>query len=298
MKLSAIVISFIFISVNVFAAEKYSVTKLNEEGTRAIVKGKANTLSVGDYLAVSDEFGEGCSGKVVKINNDSAAIDISNCKNAKGVKVGTEMSVSSAPSIDQPMPGQRRDEVAARKTNGPTADEDWYTLWGLGFSKVDYDDEAVNDILDYTEDLPGVDRATINVDIFGFYWPTADRKSMHGFMGNVVADSLDGPGGTLSINQNMYAYSYHRFYGANIGDGWFLRGDIGLVKYVLSFDSKDILVADYEVDSDFGIGLLGGGGYGWGIGAETRMLLGAYLTHRNAEGDAANSFNVTLGFLF
>lgn len=118
---------------------------------------------------------------------------------------------------------------------------------------------------------------------------------MQGFIINAVVDVLDGPGGVASISQDLYAYSYHHFFGVNVGDGWFLRGDVGIVKYQLKLDTTLI---SYNETSKAGFGVLGGGGYGFAIGTETRLLLGAYWSHRKAEDLKASDLNFTVGFLF
>ena len=105
---------------------------------------------------------------------------------------------------------------------------------------------------------------------------------MHGFVVNSVSDSLDGPGGTITVYQHLYAYSYHKFFGQNIGDGWFVRGDVGLAIFSVDVDTTSF---DFSESSDTGLGFLGGGGHAFAIGQETRMLLGLYLTHRRAEGE-------------
>ena len=162
---------------------------------------------------------------------------------------------------------------------------------------ANYSSGELNDALDEIEDIPGVSRGRLGLDILGFYWPLADKKSMHGFVINSTSDSLidDDSDDRFSIHQHTYSYSYHQFFGANIGDQWFWRGDIGIARFVIDINSSSL---NFTEDSDLGIGALVGGGYGFAIGQETRMLLGGYLSHREADDASATNFSVLLGFLF
>ncbi|MCB0350797.1 MAG: hypothetical protein KDD38_06415 [Bdellovibrionales bacterium] len=281
-------------------AASFSVTKLNDKGTRTLVA-NPGTLMVGDTLTFTDEFSETCNAKVIKVNKDTAALDTSHCDNIKAIKVGVMFekgtSYATPPGGQNPYappPAYAKEQAYANKTT-PTIDESWYTLWGFGFSNVDYGDDAINDSFDFAESQSGITRTKINMDILGFYWPVNDNQTMHGFIVNTVADSLDGPGGTISIYQYLYAYSYHHFFGANIGDGWFFRADAGLTRSLLIVETTGLSGTD---SSKTGIGLLGGGGYAFAMGQETRFLLGLYATSRKVEDDRALSFNLTAGFLF
>jgi hypothetical protein len=273
---------------NSACAEGFEVSKVNDGGSRVIVK-NAQGLNEGERLAFTDEFDETCVGEVVKLQKESAVLDISSCKNGKSVRVGSNFiraSLGAGPKA--PL------TTAKPSSDAPSIDEDWYTLWGLGFAETKYSDDEVEDAFDDAERVSGVDRTTVAYDLFGFYWPL-DRQSMQGFVVNTVLDSLDGPGGVIDVFQHQYSYSYMRFYGANIGDGWFLRADVGLLKYSVDIDTD---LYDDTGTSDFGIGLLAGGGYGFAIGQETRLLVGGYVRHGKADGDATSSLILNFGFLF
>jgi hypothetical protein len=164
-------------------------------------------------------------------------------------------------------------------------------------SNVSYDNKDLTDAFNQSENQPGVRRTQVNVDMFGFYWPLSDLKSMHGFVINGVSDQLtDNVNNRISVNNYLLAYSYHKFFGTNIGDGWYLRGDVGLSYFVVQADVSGF--GTLKERSEMGLGVLGGGGYSFAIGEETRMLIGLYLTVRRAEEERANYGNFSLGFLF
>lgn len=189
------------------------------------------------------------------------------------------------------------DETTTRSSQEylPSINEDWYTLWGFGLSSVDYEKEvqlSVNTI----KSASGVSRTTVNVDLFGFYWPDSSFKTMYGVILNANNDAFENKDFQLSIMQYTLAFSVYHFFGANIGDGWFMRGDIGPSRFVVEAHSR----TDGTITgrSDYGLGLMLGGGYSFVIGKETRMPLGLYLAYRSAEGETMTTANINLGFLF
>lgn len=272
------------------AQAKLTVEKVNSDKTRVHLVGDTATPSAKSTLVHTDEFEVACRASIVKLEPKRIIADISGCKNAKGIKAGDVFMVGSATASSA--------GAAYTKPNpegNPSANEDWYTLWAFGFGSVDYSDDELNDAFDEADNAAGVDRSKLAFDFLGFYWPHAGHKSMSGFVISTFSDSLDGPGGTLSINQYTYSYSYHQFFGANIGDQWFWRGDIGLSRAVVTVDTASF---DISEDTKVKLGGLLGGGYGWAIGAETRMLLGAYLAFRQLDDESSRDFSARLGFLF
>ncbi len=210
--------------------------------------------------------------------------------------VTASLSAQAEPAVVTP-PATEPTATTASDQTLPTENEDWYFLFGIGASKVKYGDDDLDTTLNTVENQTGVNRATVNMDLLGFYWPLDGHKSMQGFVINVVSDIVDNKStnSALTISSVLYAYSFQHFFGKNIGDGFFLRADAGLAKYNIHID---IPGTNESRNSDYGFGILGGGGYSFGIGPGTRMLLGAYATYRKAEGDDSSGINITLGFLF
>ena len=176
----------------------------------------------------------------------------------------------------------------------PSINEPWYTLWGFGFPSIEYEKDlqsAINKI----NSFPGIVHTAFNFDFFGFYWPDHSFKTMYGVVLNSVSDSIAYKTDTLTILQYTLAFSTHHFFGVNIGDGWFIRGDVGPTWYV----AETIIAGEKTLtSSDYGLGLMFGGGYSFIIGKETRMPLGFYLAHRSVKGESITTTSLSLGFLF
>ena len=284
-----------------FAENALTVTKVNSSHTKVIVAGSGSgDLKPGDVLVYTDEFGQSCQGQVLKSRGAAKVVDISKCEDPKIVQVGAVMTPGEADSaLVSPPEAPAQAQFESKRTNPRTTDlrsenESWYTLWGLGLARPQYPGE-LQDAVDFLEDLSGVDRSTFAYDFLGFYWPTADHKSMYGVIVNVVSDSFEGAGGELTLLQYTVAASYQKFFGTNIGDGWFLRGDAGIAWYHVTLDTS---VIDMEESSEKGFGLLFGGGYSFVIGTDTRMPLGLYFAHRSAESDDMFTTSLMLSFLF
>jgi hypothetical protein len=192
---------------------------------------------------------------------------------------------NSAPEVDSGLPSQN---------------ESWYTLWGLGFSAAKYSSD-VGDMFNTIKDQPGIDRNDLlNLDLLGFYWPLEGNNTMIGVIINGLSDKLTGPGGHFTVTTALLAFSTHHFFGKNIGDGWFVRGDVGL-----SRASVEIKTASTNLNktSDPELGVMFGGGYAFPISQGTRLLVGLYvrpLPEMDIDGAKLKGTitNVTAGFLF
>lgn len=173
--------------------------------------------------------------------------------------------------------------------------ESWYTLWGLGFSSNSYDPSTQETV---TSSTTGMIRSVqLSIDMLGFYWPINDHHTMHGI---IVAGQSDNyrhilTNNIFSINSYLYAYSIQHFYGTNIGDGWFLRGEIGLAKMIITSSNNG---TTYSGITDSGTGIDLGGGYAWPTSKETRFLLTGYYAYKSINSGKQNSVALSAGLLF
>lgn len=173
------------------------------------------------------------------------------------------------------------------------AEEDWYTYWSFGFSDNTYPNE-LDVLLDTLESLPGVDRTQGAADMFGFYWPVQDRLNL-GFVISGTWDSFQTPIGDMQLNQYLYAASVMKFFGKEIGDGFFVRGDLGFARAVLNVDSS---IGSFNSESDTGTGLLLGVGYGIPVSEESRVLLSFNVSSRKIGSDSYSAVSFNIGGLW
>lgn len=238
--------------------------------------------------------------KTVKktVTTTTEEIDENGKKTIKTEKVETD---EDSEAVQAPAPVEPTANITP-PDGLPTINESWYTLWGLGFSKANYSGN-LGDAYEKDGDTAGVDRSsTINLDLVGFYKPLSGHKTMIGFIINTAGDSMeDTAGNKQSMSTALFGFSAHHFFGKNIGDGWFLRGDVGLAFSSIDFDFNSV---KYDDTSDVTIGTLLGGGYGFPLGYQTRLLVGLYvrplpkLKYNNNAEVKGTVTNFTVGFLF
>ena len=165
------------------------------------------------------------------------------------------------------------------------AEEDWYTYWALGLADHDYPG-SLDSLLDSVDSLPGVDRTEMGIDTFGFYWPQAEN-SLLGFVVSGSFDRFETPFVDAQINHYIYGVSGMKFFGREIGDGFFIRGDAGLAKIVVSSSfTSDV--------SDTGFGFLLGAGYAIPVSDESRILFSVNFSDKEVDNESwkAVTFNV------
>jgi hypothetical protein len=179
-------------------------------------------------------------------------------------------------------------EAAAGDENVRNKMESWYLCFALGYAGTNYP-SALQADLDQIKDRGS--RFAAAFDIPAVYWPLADRRTLLGGAINAVGDRYELNGSSIDISQVTLGFSVLRFLTGDIGDGLFLRGDLGLA----SLNVHDSYGT--SVSSDAGLGFLLGGGYAIPVSNETRMYLQGYYGSRTVEGDTYRSAGVTLGVM-
>ena len=162
--------------------------------------------------------------------------------------------------------------------------ENWYTNWGLGIPFISYPD-VLAEVLDALEDL-GVSNTALMFDLFGFYWPIGEQ-AMVGVNMNAWGDRYEEAGESIQITAITFGPSLMYFVSKRIGDGVFVRAEIGASR--LAFDGS----TEDTITSDWGFGGLIGGGFGIPVSRETRILIHLNYSIRVIESD--NYGNLGLG---
>ena len=169
--------------------------------------------------------------------------------------------------------------------------EDWYTYWSIGGASHTYD-EPLDSAVQAADAWPGVSRTETAIDMFGFYWPMQNEKTAVGFVISGSADRLQDSWDHIQLNQYLYGGSVMHFFGEEIGDGVFLRGDLGFSKLVV-----DTSVTNPE-SSDTGSGILLGVGYGIKVSEGFRVLLSLTASNNNIDGHDYKSTAFRIGGLW
>lgn len=170
--------------------------------------------------------------------------------------------------------------------------ESWYTYWGLGYADPQYPDELEN-ALEMIEDVDGSEHISVGLDLLGFYWPVGDRTLVGGIL-NAFGDRYEVNDVELQINGYTFSLSAMHYVTNIIGQGLFLRGEVGPTRFAVDFEG----VGEDDATTDWGIGGLAGAGFAIPVSSGTRILLNVNYALRRVEGETVGTLGITVGGLF
>lgn len=169
-------------------------------------------------------------------------------------------------------------------------DESWYFSFGTGLAFPQYGG-AADTALSSLKPLPGYDRSSTAID-FGFYWPVKDDEGTRTMVGPAligIVDEIKANGYRIEIVQVAITASAFHYFGENIGDGFFVRGDIGPARFGVEATAPGGSTLGVA-RSDWGVGGQVGGGYSFLLSNETRLGIGAYSSYGKVKGDTAQNY--------
>lgn len=166
--------------------------------------------------------------------------------------------------------------------------ESWYLCFALGYAGTRYPSALQHD-LDQISSMGT--HTSVGVDLPAVYWSVGNRHTVVGGALNLVGDRYEVNSSHIEISQLTLGVSVMHFPTGEIGDGLFLRGDIGVASLNVS-DSYGT-----SVSSDAGLGLLLGGGYAFPVSNETRLYFQGHFSARQVEGDTYRTGGITFGVM-
>jgi hypothetical protein len=157
-------------------------------------------------------------------------------------------------------------------TNG-NENESWYWQFALHGGTVRYQPSSLEQSVDSLRNNKDIKHISAGLDL-SFLWPLANQQTAMGITLNGTSDSLNytatGTGSSITISSSLLGFSVQHFLMSNIGDGFFVRGDIGLGSTTLTL--KNILGVD-KSDTEQGLGVGVGLGYSIPLSSQTRLPL-------------------------
>ncbi len=294
---------FLLISSNLIASE-LTVRQINTSKEEIAVNLDENTeVKEKDSFVLTLKNKQQCIFSIHEIKKSVAILRSDDCyENFNLIEVGDslESSLFSTDDDDEDEEGDSQTEKYLAERNSrfdsdlPSKNERFYLQFGLGVSSFEYSTEA-QAVVDELNSISGISKVGINLDLFGFYFPVNNHKTLIGGMISAAAERWSGNGGSLQINQYLFGSSVQHFFGRNIGDGFFIRGDLGVSYFDVDLDTTTLKATER---SSAGLGLLLGGGYAIPISTETRLMLNLNLAYRSAGDDDSSTVNLNVGFLF
>jgi len=173
--------------------------------------------------------------------------------------------------------------------------EPWYINMGLGTVSFDHPAQ-IESAMSRAASYPGNSRSQLSLDMFGLYFPLAPTTAV-GFAITSEADRIsnDYYGDSVQLNTYLTGVSAMQYFGEEIGDGLFLRGDIGSAKAAVVYDNG---VSTSTSTSDTGNGYLLGVGYGFVLSPGARLLLTLSMTNKSIEGETYKATRTTIGLIW
>ena len=144
--------------------------------------------------------------------------------------------------------------------------ESWYTYWGLGFSSNNYTGDLKQQV-----GWPNDDSFSMSFDFLGFYWPLQNQQTILGGIYNASTDRRSMYDDWEQWVSGQFSVSTMHFIQSVIGEGPFVRADLGWGFLSAVDDDGDEWAEDKNKS---GPAALFGVGYAFPVGAGgTRILL-------------------------
>jgi hypothetical protein len=165
------------------------------------------------------------------------------------------------------------------QTKNPLDDEnlleDWYLAISTSYAHIVYSGE-MRTAIDSVRSIRGVSRIPMGGDL-GVYWPLDNGVTVLGPSISITADTFSVGTNSLTVLNGLYGGSVVHYFGPRVGQGMFLRGDIGFASLGLQIQSMG---STSSSSSEFGAGGHAGGGYALPISEETRITFQASYSPR------------------
>lgn len=157
----------------------------------------------------------------------------------------------------------------------------------------------------------------ISLDFLGFYLPLENERTLVGGIWNIsfwgyigsglvrttdrrLETPLDNPTGDFAnAGTDLFSFSVIHFLQNRIGQGWFVRGDLGVAHF--GFHPHSVWpesLPRFPMRDDWGVGSLIGVGTGVPITRGTRILVSTTYAFRWIEGGTVSNWSLSLGGLF
>lgn len=172
--------------------------------------------------------------------------------------------------------------------------ESWYFYLTVGGNSHSYK-KPLNSLVDFASDFTDIDTHKTSLDYLGIYMPVVDERTVVGVVMKLSdrRNEVDADNSYKArLSQSHYGASMMHFFGREIGDGFFLRGDAGVSSLV--FENTD----QNQKEQGTGAGILLGLGYGMPVSREGRVLLGYSLSFVELNGIEYGSSSLTFGALW
>ena len=165
----------------------------------------------------------------------------------------------------------------------------FYQVGGVGYAGVSYPG-AMQQSIDRFRAISGASNYTGAIE-WGVYVPMGNRMLV-GDMNTAAIDYFNDGSFTATMTQLSSSASALYFATGTIGNGFFVRGDLGL-SYLAASNSEG-----FNAKSELGVGALAGVGYAVPVLGGTRGTINASYSIRGIESEPIGTLAFTVGVMF
>lgn len=206
------------------------------------------------------------------------------------IAIRPAIAESNGPKAEAPV------AISAEPEEPKTKLENWYLMWNAGFSSMQYSGIVKEEV-----DLAAAThrRFSMTFDLIGVYVRFRQPRTI---FGGVLTSSIDNLSArtssevSLSVTQLQISASVMHFFGRTVGEGFFVRADLGLC--AVGFTPNYSYRLDSLQKNGGGLGFLAGGGYAVPVSEDSRILFGANYTVRVIPNHTLGVFTASVGWLY
>jgi hypothetical protein len=279
-------------------------------------------LEKGSYLLAKISEEKICKLPILEIGEKEGKVNLTQCPFRK--ELTRNLLLSLPPLMVEVDKNYRDNSMSTAESIAigdlPSKNESWYIFSSLGIAPIEYAPSINESIQSFTGEN-NMNNLGLSLDALGIYWPLKNNKSIFGGVLGLVYEDYKTQGvfsetPTTTINQwanlKFWQYSltasFMHFFGQNVGDGIFLRGDLGISSFSgtlnvsYTANNSDLQGENQDFSYEWGPSFLLGGGYSWPLSLSTRFMgtlsYSVKSSYYNGEITANRMLIASLGLLF
>lgn len=279
-------------------------------------------LEKGSYLLAKISKDKVCKLPILEIGEKEGKVNLTYCPFKKDLKRNQLLTLP--PLTVQVDKSYRENSVATAQSKEigdlPSRNESWYIFSSVGLAPIEYA-QSINESIESFTGETSMNNLGLSLDAVGIYWPLKNNKSILGGVFGLVYEKYNTQGtfsetptttitqwGTLKFWQYSINASFLHFFGQNVGDGIFLRGDLGISSFdgtlnvSYTANDGDLQGENQDFSYEWGPSFLLGGGYSWPFSLSTRLMstlsFSVKSSYYNGEITANRMLTLSLGLLF
>ncbi|MDH5424727.1 MAG: hypothetical protein OEY29_07040 [Gammaproteobacteria bacterium] len=183
--------------------------------------------------------------------------------------------------------------ISLFSTSTSAEPEDWYMTFNLGPAN-NTNPASVENVIVSSENTYATSRLSLAAEI-GLYWPVYDSSTLVGVVSNSSSDSVSNYYGANIVTHSAshVGISAIKYLTASVGDGLFVRADLGSARSVYTLFNNT-----FGVENGTGTAVLVGAGYSLPVSSESRLVFSLNFVNRTINNEVHSSTQFMIGGLW